>query len=307
VFSEGSAAFPIVVVDYSGRNISVYPLGSTSTFASHPDILCQNSTGGTTPFLRQGCPDKTAFTAISSYAGIVLLMRTDNKIIVKPKPKFYFSFALIVQALGNDGAASFGYTTFQFCAEFVFETVTLLSPPDWAVVANGSATRAQPPAQLRCLYSEPCRVDVCAAHFALDSQLRSVVSGRSTSIDVISSSTDEKFIEISLQQQPAPDGVVCRRLFFGPDQGLFSRFSSSKVYTVCLRARSVNVMSPSNPLCISAKVRPPAFFAFPEYSTGSISDHVSTSSICSRLGACPPSPHRGPAISSGECSTYQPW
>jgi hypothetical protein len=255
VFSEGARALPIVVVDYSGRNVSVYPLGSTSSFASHPDLLCQNSTGGEGPFLRGGCEDKTAFTAISSYAGVVLLIRTDNKIIVKPKPKFYFSFALVVQALGNDGVASFGYTTFQFCAEFVYETNLLLTPPEWTVILNGTAVRAQPPRQLRCLYLDLCFVDVCAAHFALDSQQRAQVSGRTTVIDVISSSTDERFSEVVLQPQPSPVGVVCRRLFFGADQGVFSRSSSSKVYTVCLRAQSTNVVSPSNPLCISAKVR----------------------------------------------------
>jgi hypothetical protein len=306
-FSENSRALPIVVVDYSGRNVSVYPLGSTSTFASHPDILCRNSTGGESPFTRAGCEDKTSFTAISSYAGIVLLMRTDNKVIVKPKPKFYFSFALVVQALDNDGATPYGYATFQFCAEFVFDTNALLLPPDWTVVSNGSATRAPPPTQLRCLYSDPCFVDLCAAHFALDSQQRPQVSGRATFISVVSSSTDERFAEVQLQPQPAPDGVTCRRLFFGPDQGIFSRTSTSKLYTVCLRAHSTNVLSPSNPLCITAKVRRfSCFLSFLNMKTR-IPDYFSASSICGSLGTCAHSSSWNPAISDPECASNQSW
>jgi hypothetical protein len=181
-------------------------------------------------------------------------LRTDNKIIVKPKPKFYFSFALVVQAQTPEGSASFGYTTFQFCAEFVYESIAVLMPPDWAVVTNGSVSRAQPPEQLRCLYLESCFSDVCAAHFAVDAQQRPQVSGRQTFINVISSSTDETFFDVQLQTLTAPEGVTCRRLLFGPNQGVFSLSFVSKMYTVCLRAASANVVSPSNPLCISAKV-----------------------------------------------------
>ena len=254
-FSEGARSVPIVVVDYSGRNVSVFPLGSSPTVASHPDLLCPNATGAEGPFTISGCGGSTAFSAISFYAGTALMMRTDNKIIVKPKPKFYYSFALVVQAQSSQGNASFGYTVFQFCAEFKFDTVVGLMPPDWAVVTNGSIARKQPPLQLRCLYLNLCFVDVCAAHFALDLQQQPQVSGRATFIDILTSSTDEKFSDAALQQQPAPFGVTCGRHFFGPSQGNFTRTFVSKIYTVCVQARSTGVVSPSNPICISAKVR----------------------------------------------------
>ena len=253
-FSENSRSLRIVVVDYSGRNVSVFPLGSSESVSSHPDILCRNSTGAERPFTRDGCGDKTAFSQASAYSGLSLLLRTDNKIIVRPKPKFYFSFAMVVAAESSLLNSSFGYTTFQFCAEFVFDVVSALMPPDWAVISNGSITRDEPPRQLRCLYLNSCFLDVCAAHFSLDSQQQLQVSGRATFIDVISSSTDEQFAEIQLQPQPAPFGVICGRVLFGPNQGAFLRTDTSKVFTVCLRARSVNVATPSNPLCVSAKV-----------------------------------------------------
>ncbi len=254
IFSDGSRDMPVIVVDYSGRNVSVLPLGSSPTIASHPDIACRNASGSEFPFTQHGCGNQPAFSSMSSYAGIISMLRTDNKVIVKPKPKFYFSFAFVVQALRTDGNASFGYTTFQFCAEFTFETVTALMPPDWAVVLNGSVTKAAPATQLRCLYLDPCFVDICAAHFAFGFEQTPQVSGRATSIDVISSSLDEKFVELQLQALPAPSGVTCSRVRFGPDQGAFSRTNTSAIYTVCLRARATNVVSPSNPLCISAKV-----------------------------------------------------
>jgi hypothetical protein len=290
VFSEVSRLLPIVVVDYSGRRVAVFPLGSSASFASHPDILCRNSTGHEVPLTRDGCGLETAFSAQSAYSAVLALLRTDNKVIVKPKPKFYFSFAFVVQALTSQGNASFGYTTFQFCAEFVFETVAALMPPDWAVIYNGSVTKARPPLQLRCFYQDVCFADVCAAHYALDSQQKPQVTGRATFIDVISSSMDEKFVEFQLQPQPAPSGVVCSRVLFGPDLGTFSRSSTSKIYTVCLRARATNVVSPSDPLCISAKVRPPCS-PFPSSFVISVSGHVTVAALCRSLGLGPSSPH----------------
>jgi hypothetical protein len=191
---------------------------------------------------------------MSSYAGMSILLRTDNKIIVRPKPKFYYSFAFVVQALTSSGNSHFGYTTFQFCAEYTFETIVGLSPPDWAAVSNASIAQVQPPKQLRCLHLDPCFADVCAAHFAIDSQREPVVSGRPMFIDVIYSSVDEKFVELLLQSRPAPSGVICSRLLFGPNLGLLSQTNTSAIYTVCLRARATNVVSPSNAVCISAKV-----------------------------------------------------
>ena len=278
--------------------LRMYPLASTSSFASHPDILCRNSSGGEGPFLRGGCDDRTAFSPISSYAGLRLLLRTDNKLVVKPKPKFYFSFALVVQAQTPEGSASFGYTTFQFCAEFVYESIAVLMPPDWAVVSNGSVSRAQPPEQLRCLYLQSCFADVCAAHFAVDAQQRPQVSGRETFINVISSSTDETFVDMQLQTLAAPEGVTCRRLLFGPNQGAFSISFVSKIYTVCLRASSTNVVSPSSPLCISAKVRNALVCA--ECLTQTLhlfSDHFSTAATCRFFSACPAPSTRHSAIS----------
>jgi len=254
-FSEGARAVPVVVVDYSGRNVSVFPLASSPTLASQPDLLCPNAAGVEAALTSGGCGGSTAFTAASSYAGTTLMVRTDNKIIVKPKPKFYYSFALVVQAQNATGSAPFGYTTFQFCAEFKFDTVAGLLPPDWAVITNGSIIRQQPALQLRCMYLQSCFVDVCAAHYALDSQQVSQISGRATFIDILTSSADERFAEPALVPQPAPSGVTCGRHFFGPSQGAFTRAFVSKIYTVCLQARATGVVSTSNPICISAKVR----------------------------------------------------
>jgi hypothetical protein len=254
IFSEFSRDLPVIVVDYSGRNVSVFPLGSSRSAASHPDILCQNELGAEGPFFRGGCGNATAFSAISAYSGLLLKLRTDNKIVIKPKAKFYFSFAMVVEATASDGSAPYGNTTFQFCSEFTFDPVAALLPPDWAVVLNSSVIRSKPASQLRCLYFQQCFVDVCAAHFTLDSNQNAQVSGRSTFIDVVSSSSDERFVELQMQPLAAPSGVVCGRVYFGYRSGYFSQEDTSKVHTVCLRARSQNVMSPSNQLCVSAKV-----------------------------------------------------